>query len=318
MKYFQLNIGDYAQATAHLTWLEEAAYWRLLRRYYADERALPADIQAVQRMVGARTRWEKQAVETVLREFFTLEDDGWHHKRCDAEIERYRAKQEKARASVSKRWGARADGKPASGNSESTCDLTHSQNASRLESESRKSLISQDQGDTNVSQTQYQPITNNQEPRTNIVGTPTSLLTEGGGGVGEGAHRAQRATRSQRGTQAAVEPPTDVEPQVWSDWLAVRKAKRAGPVTQTVMAALRREADKAGITLQEAVAACCEAGWQGFKAEWYDRRCRPSPLAEGVLHRPLAAHPYRSGFKSARQSLIEGAAAAIFEDATHV
>lgn len=197
MKYFQLNIGDYAQATAHLTWLEEAAYWRLLRRYYADERALPADIQAVQRMVGARTRWEKQAVETVLREFFTLEDDGWHHKRCDAEIERYRAKQEKARASVSKRWGARADGKPASGNSESTCDLTHSQNASRLESESRKSLISQDQGDTNVSQTQYQPITNNQEP-INKNNPPLPPTSSAGGECARGVIAAEMDDRFDR------------------------------------------------------------------------------------------------------------------------
>jgi hypothetical protein len=104
---------------------------------------------------------------------------------------------------------------------------------------------------------------------------------------------------------------------VWADFLEHRKAKRA-PVTQSAIDLIAKEAKKAGVSLEEALQTCCAMGWQGFKAEWYDRRCRPSPPADGVLHRPLAAHPYRSGFKSARQSLIEGAAAAIFEDATYV
>jgi uncharacterized protein YdaU (DUF1376 family) len=40
----------------------------------------------VQRLVGARTREEKQAVDDILKEFFCLEEDGWHNKRCDAEL----------------------------------------------------------------------------------------------------------------------------------------------------------------------------------------------------------------------------------------
>lgn len=34
---------------------------------------------------------------------------------------------------------------------------------------------------------------------------------------------------------------------------------------------IQREAEKAGITLEEALSTCCERGWQGFKAEWYRR-----------------------------------------------
>ncbi len=36
-------------ATAHLTFFEDAAYSRLIRKYYAEERPLPADLAAVQR-----------------------------------------------------------------------------------------------------------------------------------------------------------------------------------------------------------------------------------------------------------------------------
>lgn len=57
-----------------------------------------------------------------------------------------------------------------------------------------------------------------------------------------------------------------------SDFLAVRKAKRAGPLTDTALAGIRREAEKAGLTLEQAITACCEFGWQGFNAGWYADR----------------------------------------------
>jgi uncharacterized protein YdaU (DUF1376 family) len=89
MNYFELHIGDYAEATAHLTFVEDAAYARMLRKYYSTEKPLPADLKQVQRLVGARTKEEREAVDTVLNEFFTLQEDGWHNSRCDAEIARF-------------------------------------------------------------------------------------------------------------------------------------------------------------------------------------------------------------------------------------
>lgn len=91
MNYFEHHIGDYAEATSHLSFVEDAAYSRCIRKYYATEKALPADAKAVQRLVGARSKEEKEAVVTVLEEFFELRDDGWHNERCDAEIARYLA-----------------------------------------------------------------------------------------------------------------------------------------------------------------------------------------------------------------------------------
>lgn len=57
-----------------------------------------------------------------------------------------------------------------------------------------------------------------------------------------------------------------------NDFLEVRKAKKAGPLTKTAIAGLQREADKAGISLEAAVTACCEFGWQTFNAGWYAER----------------------------------------------
>ncbi len=94
MNYYKRHIGDYAAATRHLSLLEHGVYCMLLDVYYTSERALPADVKAVQRLVGAKSRDEREAVETVLREFFEQHADGWHKTRCDEEIHHKQAKAE--------------------------------------------------------------------------------------------------------------------------------------------------------------------------------------------------------------------------------
>lgn len=61
--------------------------------------------------------------------------------------------------------------------------------------------------------------------------------------------------------------PEDVAEQVWADWCALRKAKKAA-VTATALEGIRREAKRAGLTMQQALETCCASGWQGLKAEW--------------------------------------------------
>ena len=55
--------------------------------------------------------------------------------------------------------------------------------------------------------------------------------------------------------------------QLADDFLIVRKAKRA-PLTQTAMDGIIREAQKAGLTLLQAITICVERGWQSFNANW--------------------------------------------------
>lgn len=98
MNFYEHHLGDYAEATAHLTFVEDAAYARLIRKYYSSERPIPADLGAAQRLIGARKKEEKLAVNAVLKEFFSLKDDGWHNERCDEELARYHAKLPEAQA----------------------------------------------------------------------------------------------------------------------------------------------------------------------------------------------------------------------------
>lgn len=86
MNYYQHHIGDYLTRTAHLTLLEHGAYRRLIDVYYSTEMPLPEDTKQVYRLVMARTKEEKEAVDSVLAEFFELADDGFHQHRCDHEI----------------------------------------------------------------------------------------------------------------------------------------------------------------------------------------------------------------------------------------
>ena len=96
MRHFSHHIGDYAAATQHLSFVEDAAYHRMIRLYYQTEAPLPADMKKLARLVGARTKEEREAVATVAEEFFTLESDGLHQRRCDAEIARYQEKSSSA------------------------------------------------------------------------------------------------------------------------------------------------------------------------------------------------------------------------------
>jgi hypothetical protein len=61
--------------------------------------------------------------------------------------------------------------------------------------------------------------------------------------------------------------PPDVGVQVWQDWLALRKAKKA-PVTETVVNSARKESEKAGISLNAFLTIWCARGSQGLQADW--------------------------------------------------
>jgi len=127
VNYYEHHIGDFAEATAHLSFVEDAAYSRLIRKYYAQEKPLPADIKAVQRLVGARSKEEREAVESVLSEFFDLQTDGWHQARCDAEIARYQDKQAKAKRSAQARWNAKPTHSEGNANASPDAMRTHSE-----------------------------------------------------------------------------------------------------------------------------------------------------------------------------------------------
>lgn len=103
MNYFELYVGDYARDTMDLSLAEHGAFLLLLSSYYATEKALPADLSALCRIVRAMTPAEQKAVKAVADRFFPVADDGLRHNaRADAEITKAQARIETARVNGKK------------------------------------------------------------------------------------------------------------------------------------------------------------------------------------------------------------------------
>lgn len=77
-----------------------------------------------------------------------------------------------------------------------------------------------------------------------------------------------KKARKTKKTVSQVTKPEGVSPEVWEQWIGLKKAK-SKYVSPLMVTAIEREAQKAGITTEEAMTCQIERGWTGFKAEWY-------------------------------------------------
>lgn len=99
--YFR-HIGDFNNATRHLTRVERSVYSDMLDMYYDTEQPLQQhDFDMLARKLLCRSDEEKDALKALLTEFFVLTEHGFSHARCDEEIGKYRANTSaKARAGI--------------------------------------------------------------------------------------------------------------------------------------------------------------------------------------------------------------------------
>ena len=70
-------------------------------------------------------------------------------------------------------------------------------------------------------------------------------------------------------------PPIPAE--LLSEWLAVRKKKKAIDLTERSFNAIVKESQLAGITVEQAIEECIVRSWITFKADWYSK---PSKAAQ--------------------------------------
>lgn len=68
-------------------------------------------------------------------------------------------------------------------------------------------------------------------------------------------------------SKTTIDRPDDVGEQVWDEFLILRKQKRK-TFTELALKGMRREAEAAGITLEQAMTLCVEQGWQSFQAKY--------------------------------------------------
>ena len=89
-------------------------------------------------------------------------------------------------------------------------------------------------------------LTNNQEPITNKE------------------EKKEKEKRAARFTPDEVKSGA-IDRQLYADWLTTRGK---APVTATAWESIKREADKAGMTLDDVLRLMIERGWRGFRASW--------------------------------------------------
>lgn len=90
--------------------------------------------------------------------------------------------------------------------------------------------------------------------------------------------------RKTKKTAPEITKPEGVSPEVWRQWVALKKAK-SKYMSQLMVTAIEREARKADLTTEKAMQCQLEHGWTGFKAEWVNNKQnsrpawkRPSPF----------------------------------------
>lgn len=108
-----------------------------------------------------------------------------------------------------------------------------------------------------------------EKPDTDTGGAPHTGLPDTANPTQVSIEAKQGLRKEEQGLKAQA--PAIPQPLL-ADFLSLRKAKRVGPLTATAIAGIQREADKAGISLIDAVTACCEFGWASFNAGWYAER----------------------------------------------
>ncbi len=295
MNYYPFHIGDYLSATRHLSWEEDAAYRRLLDTYYTNEKPLPCELRAVCRLVLATTDSQGEAVETVLGEFFELTADGWINSRADAEIQSMREKQvvnevrdsherERMRRHRERRAEMFAALRaveivPPWDVSIKELQRLHDEHCNAVKAEPKTDLQRE------------QVVSGNATATAIPTPTPTPVNTNTG-------------ASAKRGKPAVVKP-EGVSDLVWSDFLAIRKAKRA-PLTATALEGIEREAKKAAMNLADVLALCCTRGWQGFKADWVANAkptvAMPQSLGETAYQRSMRERMNEWAPSVARQS----------------
>ncbi|MEK6199122.1 MAG: YdaU family protein [Psychrobacter sp.] len=172
MHYYSFNIADYKKDTDYLKPIEHYIYRSLIDRYYLDEIPIPKETQPLLRRLKLESEVEIEGLNFVLNEFFTLEDDGYHHSRIDNEIAKYQANAEKNREN-GKKGGRPPKNKPKI--TQSVVDGLPVNSQINLNQE--LSTTNQELSTTNqeLSTTNQEPSTTNQEPSTTNQEPSTSL-----------------------------------------------------------------------------------------------------------------------------------------------
>lgn len=109
LPWYAHSIQDYERKTSHLSMLEHGAYRLMMDHYYKSAAPLPANVEHVYRICRAFAEQERDAVGSILQQFFVEQADGWHNERADEELARMSAISGKRRNAAKSRHSEAKD-----------------------------------------------------------------------------------------------------------------------------------------------------------------------------------------------------------------
>jgi len=131
--------------------------------------------------------------------------------------------------------------------------------------------------DTNPPCLEYCEDTNTSITNTNYSNTTTNVVVSNVQQNGSSeAKTRQKKTKTAKKPNAEINFdnwPSPPSPDVWKDYLATRKAKRA-QTTQTAINRMAKQlhiAASNGMSVDECLEQCCERGWVAFNWSWTDQ-----------------------------------------------
>lgn len=251
--WMPLYIGDYTAGTIGLTKSEHGSYLLLIMAYWVN--GGPLKEKTAQSIAG-------DDVDSISK-FFEIKDGFWHQKRIDLEYSKSLARKEQAQEN------GKRGGNPAFKKGTANPYYKSKDNPTVMPEDNRTDNQPNNRDDK-------QKINSSPSPSPSPSYTPIPTTEIYTSPIGENCQEPLKKG-SPLNNLAAKEPPlfipadyltaNCVDGQVIRDWLALRKSKKA-PVTQTVVNGVLKEAQKAGISLQEALSISCQRGWTGFQADW--------------------------------------------------
>jgi len=109
--WMPLYIADYLGDTQRLTTEQHGAYLLLMMDYWRNGPPPDNDEILQQITLLGRAKWQKH--KAILRAFFTVESNAWHHKRIEHErasaMDNSERRASKAKAAADARWSAKSN-----------------------------------------------------------------------------------------------------------------------------------------------------------------------------------------------------------------
>ena len=143
MSWYKRFPADYNLDTNHLTMVEDGAYTRMLDYTYGTGKPLPKDKERLYRALRVQSEDEKKAVDFVLAEFWTEQDDGYVNARAQKEIAKAGKQAETNRRIAQEREARRA--RRESGCEEDISDSTDGQTSRSIHPLRRDGYIAETQ-----------------------------------------------------------------------------------------------------------------------------------------------------------------------------